>query len=155
MMGTDVDVQDVIDQTTLHLAALGAKLEAGQLSTRLWPGADSNARAHRKMTPLALHNAARKGHARLARMLLEGGAVIDTRAYSSGTSLHLASLVGKTHVVRVLLEYGADDVNARDLGNETPSELASRFGQQEVPELLSTYGSKSVAEWYLLVDSGM
>jgi len=73
MMGTDVDVQDVIDQTTLHLAALGAKLEAGQLSTRLWPGADSNARAHRKMTPLALHNAARKGHARLARMLLEGG----------------------------------------------------------------------------------
>ena len=77
-------------------------------------------------------------------MLLERGAKTDVLHNSSGrTLLHVVVEMGGIRAVRLLLEHGAD-VNVRDKDGRTPSELGSRWGQQEIVNLLSEYSAKSV-----------
>jgi ankyrin repeat protein len=79
-------------------------------------------------------------HDEFAQMLLERGAVVDTRDKRGLTSLHRAVEKGKIQVVRLLLEHGAD-VNARGESGRTPSQYTR---QQDILELLSEYGAESV-----------
>jgi uncharacterized protein len=73
-------------------------------------------------------------------MLLERGAVIDAQSMGGRTALSFAADGGYTQAVRLLLEHGAD-VNVCDDGGKTASQLAT---QQEIVEILSKYGAKSV-----------
>jgi ankyrin repeat protein len=120
-----------------------------------------------------LHAAARGGHADILSLLLERGADMGAQWVGSGiTPLHRASSYGKVEAVRFLLDHGADinaqggdwaalhwavssrniqvvrlllergaDVNVRDGTGNTPSQLTT---EQDIVELLSEYGDKSV-----------
>ena len=75
------------------------------------------------------------------RFLLDHGANINARDKDGWTPLYCAVLEeNNIQVVRFLLERGAD-VDACDKRGTTP---AQRAKEQEVVELLSKYGTKSV-----------
>ena len=82
----------------------------------------------------------------VARLLLEHGANVNARAsdasYTPGaTPLHLAIFYNRVEVVRVLLEHGAN-VDAEDNRGETPFQIASAEGYDEIMKLLSDHGGK-------------
>jgi ankyrin repeat protein len=76
-------------------------------------------------------------------MLLGRGAAIDVRSGTGSSSLHWAAQGGEVQAVRLLLDNGAD-VNARNMFDETPSQLASGPKRQEIVKLLSQYGAEYV-----------
>jgi hypothetical protein len=122
--------------TPLNRATWGGRLEVGQYL--LDRGADINVRDELLRTPLM--NAAFIGHVEFARMLLERGAVIDAQNKWGRTALYSAADRGYPQAVRLLLEHGAD-VNVCDEKGQTASQVTT---QQEIVELLSNYGAKSV-----------
>jgi ankyrin repeat protein len=124
------------DGTPLHRAAWRGRLELGQCL--LDHGAYINARDRGHDTPLIHALLAR--HVEFARMLLERGAVIDAQDNRGKTALHFAIRSGYTQAVQLLLEHGAD-VNVCDNEGQTASQFTA---QQEIVELLSKYGAKSV-----------
>ena len=136
--GADVDGRDGNLHTPLHRAAEAGNLEAGQcLIDR---GADINARSNVNGSPL--HCAATYKQVEFIRMLLECGARTDVQTSSHGRSpLHDAVRVNCIEAVRLLLEHGAD-VNSQDFLGKTPSQITK---EQEIAELLSKYGTESVA----------
>ena len=71
-------------------------------------GVDANARNHEDQN--ALHHAARGGHVRVVRLLLDRGAKYCVGPY--GDPLYLATRNGHEAVAQLLLDYGAD-VNAK------------------------------------------
>ena len=114
------------------------------LSLLLENGADPEGEDAYIMTPL--HRASWRGTLEAVRCLLDHGANIKARDRDGWTPLHCAvHEKNRIQVVRLLLERGAD-VNAPDNRGATPSQHAVERAQaeQEVVELLSKYGTKSV-----------
>jgi hypothetical protein len=139
--GADVDRRGLSSQTPLHSAAWTGKVDAGKCL--LDHGADINVQGDGKITPLFF--AVIRGHVEFARMLLERGAAIDGRNVTNTSPLHWAAQGGKIQVVQLLLDNGAlADVNARNVFDETPSQLASGPKRQEIIKLLSEYGAEYV-----------
>ena len=100
-----------------------------------------------------LHLASEKGHAKVARFLLESDADVDSRKTDRSTPLHLASQNGQLEVVHILTERGAD-VIARNKSGESPLHLASWNGRLEVIRMLIERGADVTAQdengWSLL-----
>ena len=125
------------ESTPMHIAAIEG--HADMLSLLLENGADLEGLDKYIMTPL--HRASWQGTLEAVRCLLDHGANIEARDDEGWTPLHCAAKeMNRIQVVRFLLERGAD-VNARDNTGMTPSQHAV---DQEVVELLSKYGTKSV-----------
>ena len=132
-----VDDRTSVGWTPLHHAVSNGKVEAAQCL--LDHGADINARDHDGWTPLFV--AAIDGHVEFARVLLKRGARIDVTDKRDGrTVLHKAVAMGNIQFVRLLLEHGAD-INVRTKSRRTPAQFTRR---QEIIQLLSEYGAKSV-----------
>ena len=69
-------------------------------------------------------------------LLLAAGANKDVAdCFFGKTTLHLAATRGRSNVVRLLLEAGADK-DVKNAANQTPLDLAISFGHREVIELL-------------------
>ncbi|BAS85745.1 Os03g0679800, partial [Oryza sativa Japonica Group] len=68
-------------------------------------GADPNKKDAAGFAPL--HEAAKKGHVGIARLLLSKGASVDVSS-SEGTPLHVAASNGKSSTVQILLEHRAN-----------------------------------------------
>ena len=132
----------------MHVAALVG--HANMLSLLVEHGADLEGRNLADMTPL--HFASSYGNVEAARCLLDHGANINAQDRDGWTPLYWAVENNKIQSVRFLLERGAI-VNVPDYSGVTPSQLAVEHAEQEVVELLSKYGTKSV-EQSLVVDPG-
>jgi ankyrin repeat protein len=93
----------------------------------------------------ALHHAAFKGNAALAKLLLEHGADVNAIAYENNHDMTppivLASWEGGVDVMRVLLERGANP-NAISSNGVTPLGTAIRHGKQDRVDLLKKFGAK-------------
>lgn len=85
----------------------------------------------------SLQLAARNGHADAVRMMVEkGGADIQERNATTGwVALHEAAFRGHVDCVKVLLQLNAP-LRPRTPEEDTPKELATRYKQREVVELL-------------------
>ena len=138
--GGDVHWKNIYGVSSLHAATFTGTLEAVQCL--LDCGVDINTQQNDGRTPL-FHAVARE-HVEFARMLLERGARADIHDNSEGkTPLHHAVGRGKIQAVRLLLEHGAD-VNVRDKEGNTPSQMVSWRGEDEIAKLLSEYSARSV-----------
>lgn len=80
------------------------------------------------------------GHASTCTVLIQQGkADLQDRSPSTGfVALHEAALGGFEECVRTLLEFGAP-LHPRAIEGDTPRDLALRFGQMHVVELIDNY----------------
>ncbi|KAJ7691821.1 ankyrin repeat-containing domain protein [Mycena rosella] len=106
----------------------------------------------------ALRSACLFGSSDLVRLLLEHGAtddsndctqlnvvssfghitahsIVNAQDRSDRTALHFACRNNKPHIVRILLEHGAD-IQVRDVGGRTALDIANEYGRTEILELL-------------------
>ena len=84
------------------------------------------------VTPL--WSAASSGQLRVAKFLLDAGAVVDQRA-GGGSPIHRAAAAGHKAMVELLLDHKAD-ANGRDTSGKTPLHSAAENGFQSVVETL-------------------
>ena len=138
--GADVEDRGMV-WSPLLLASSEGNVETGQCL--LDHGANINARNNLGETPL--FRAVFNEHVEFARMLLINkrmASINDLDDNFGWTPLHLAVYTRNIQAVRLLLEHGAD-VNARSKTGNTPSEVGSLYGYQEIVELLSEFGAES------------
>lgn len=124
-------------QLVQQMLAAGAEVDAGRtppppgsLSTA--PGA---ARSVRNAEGTALGDAASRGSAEMARILLAAGARVDARQSGWTTPLMLAAARGNAALVRLLLDAGAD-VRAEDAAGRTALDYALARERADVAQLL-------------------
>ncbi|KAL8654100.1 MAG: hypothetical protein Q9226_003563 [Calogaya cf. arnoldii] len=89
-------------------------------------------------TPLIL--AAYRGHAKIARLLLEYGASPHTTDNSYRNALHFATEKNRPAVVELLLDYGAN-VHAVNDSLETPSMIAAAYDSWAALQVLKARGA--------------
>ena len=94
-------------------------------------------------TPLA--SASRRGHAEVARVLLEHGANLEIRDRQGWSPLDCASRWGHVDVIQVLVEHGAD-VKALRMGDDTALHIASYIGHLAAVRLLLECGADAKAK---------
>jgi ankyrin repeat protein len=111
------------------LVTTGTKVDAVTL-----PGS-----GQRASTPLGF--AASRGHARLAELLLEKGAMVDSRNELQATPLHRAVNGNHVAVIEVLLDNSAD-IEARDNQGGTTLHVAAGMGNLDSVKVLLEYGAE-------------
>ncbi|XP_065179834.1 receptor-interacting serine/threonine-protein kinase 4-like isoform X2 [Sycon ciliatum] len=93
-----------------------------------------------------LHHCAYKGNARLAKLLIERGACLNTQS-SMGrfTPLHWAVYMNKINVVKVILSHDSDSVTLDtallDWNGDTALDLAKLRGHDECVQLLTQHAA--------------
>jgi ankyrin repeat protein len=87
----------------------------------------------------ALHLTAIHCHIDAAKLLLDKGAKVDSKATGGTTPLDLAAQAGCVDMVNLLLSKGAN-VNAHDDQGRTPLDRAMQWHRDEVVQLLRAHG---------------
>jgi len=88
-----------------------------------------------------LHDAALKGHTRVAELLIEHGADVNERNVAGATPLHDAALAGQRGMCTLLLDKGADIDAVEAENGSTALHYAASWGRAEVADLLVTRGA--------------
>src|SRR5688572_18586103 len=123
------------------VADAAMKRDRDAVRALLQQGADVNAAQGDGMT--ALHWAATHGDTELVRMLIFGGARLEsTTRNGSYTPLHQAARTGSAPVVKALLEAGANVNATTTSGGSTPLHLAAAQGSRETVAVLIERGAK-------------
>jgi ankyrin repeat protein len=135
------DRQEILDEALVWACRSGRVNVLGALIDR---GADVDADPYRG-TPLAW--AAANGRRETVVWLIDHGASVDHRSTFGGpahgegvTALHLAAQCGDTHIVRLLLERGADTSIEDDVYHGTPLGWARHSECHEVAGILREAG---------------
>ncbi len=84
-----------------------------------------------------LHVAASEGHTNIIEILLEYGALADSRTKNFRTPLHIACVRGHFGVIQTLLMAGAD-ADAKDINGNTPTHFTAEYGHKECLRFLLT-----------------
>ena len=93
----------------------------------------------------AMHLAARRKDANLAKVLIEAGAQVDLQNKEGQTVLHLASIMGDDNMVRVLFMARAN-ANLQDNEDRAPIHLAAERGYSTIVEFLVEKFKASIYE---------
>jgi ankyrin repeat protein len=137
--GADVGAADDTGNTALHVAARSDNRAA--VVTLLGSGADVNAVDEDGNS--ALDAAIAAGDAGIAGILLKNGADAAVPDPCFGrTPLHVAAAMGNAELAGMLLANGAG-MDARDADGFTAFDLAARYGQRDVADLLAARGAAS------------
>ena len=122
--------------TPLGLAAFFHRPEA--VAWLIDHGADVDAASRNDFRVAPLHSAvAGRGHAAIARRLVEVGADVNVRQRHGWTPLHGAVHMGDADLVRLLLARGGDPRAATDDG-QTALDMAKALGRHQIAKILST-----------------
>jgi ankyrin repeat protein len=89
---------------------------------------------------IPLIRAAFNNNVEVVRVLLEGGANVESVNARQGTALHVAAGLGHLEVCRLLLDWGAK-VDPVDKWKETPLHDAARFANLSMVKLLVERGA--------------
>lgn len=133
-------LKNPLDDQLLEAAERG---DAASVLHALDQGADVNAEAHFKWTPLMF--AAWKGHREVFDALLTRGANIDAHDELHESVLMICAREGRTEFARTLLERGAN-MNASNAGGFTALMNAAESGHAETVQLLLTHGADTDAQ---------
>lgn len=134
--GADVEAQDDRGYTPLVLATYNGRKPAAALLLSLGASADGPADARGNS---ALMGVAFKGHAAIARLLLDHGADPDRRNGAGQTALMMAALFGQQEIIDLLLAAGADPAMCDAAGNCAAS-LAAAQGNEALADALAGLG---------------
>ncbi|XP_033227086.1 tyrosine-protein kinase Shark isoform X2 [Belonocnema kinseyi] len=135
-------------QTAVHLAAMQGVDEI--LKKLIESKASVNCRDSAGYTPL--HYACQSNFPNTVRILILGGANVQTRHTATGmVPLHEAACRGLKDVIEVLLSLNAP-VNPRTLADDVPADLARRNGHTECENFLKNYQppppKEKLSDWY-------
>jgi hypothetical protein len=128
-------------ETVIHVA-MNNKQGAECVSALIEFGADVNTRTSNNVTPLqhCLEYGNLKIMFEVFSILLKAGADTNALLESGRTIVHVVAAMGHRELIRQLLDIGTD-CSTKDLFQQTPLELAIRYGHIETAELLeSKYG---------------
>ena len=137
--GADINSRCADEYTPLHQASSNGHLRF--VKWLLDHGADVSPKQKDGSTPL--HLAISYGRPEVCRILLEHNAEVNSRGVDGQTPLHEVSMrgvEGSAIIVRLLLDYGAD-VQLRDNGGQTASELADGPERAQILKLLSQHAA--------------
>ena len=103
----------------------------------------------------ALFKAARRGHLKIAQLLLDHGINVESLNDDLSTPLIVASQYGHTSIVRLLLESGKCFIDRVGLTDRSALMIASENGHTETVKVLLKYGANvqnqtSSDEWTAL-----
>jgi len=122
----------------LHLAAhFGHTYAASALLNR---GAHVNALSTNALRNTPLHAAAAGRAQAVAKLLLDAGAIANSRQNGGWTPLHSVAQNGDIEFARLLTEAGAD-VNALADNQQRPLDLALTKGHQAMVDFLESHGA--------------
>ena len=140
--GAHAGLRDEDDKTALHYAVCGSDVSCEILSYLIGIGADVNACAKNKGTPLMI--GAENGHINAVTTLVKCGAYVDLKDKDGQTALHYALMYSPHASIEVLncLIKNEADVNAFTFRYETPLMLASHFGHVNAMAFLIEHGAK-------------
>ena len=142
--GADINARDDKRdrKTLLHLAA--GKGRKGVVELLIGEGADVDAKANGAFTPLNI--TAGNGHKEVAELLIAEGADVNAKDDSWGfTPLHWATRQGHKEIAELLISEGAD-VSAKNKNGLTAMDLAIRFKEPKLADLLRKHGGKTSEE---------
>jgi ankyrin repeat protein len=124
--------------TPLHVAALwGHASVAGIL---LAHGADVNARGEDAASPLHISTSTSRCHKDVPGLLMKKEGSGDVKFPIGMSPLHAAALNDQKDLVLLLIDKGAN-VNARTRNGWTASDIAARWGHQDIAALLRSHGA--------------
>ncbi|RAP28990.1 hypothetical protein DID76_04335, partial [Candidatus Marinamargulisbacteria bacterium SCGC AG-414-C22] len=133
--GADINKQNELGETPLHLAANIAANNKGRTTMELLleKGADINIQNEAGDTPL--HIADRNGDHATMKLLLEKGADINMPNKAGDTLLHIAAKKDDHATMKLLLEKGAD-INKQNEKGDTLLHIAAENGDHDTMKLL-------------------
>ncbi len=91
-----------------------------------------------------LIGAAQYGETEKAKELILKGADVNTKDNAGQTALHEASWKGYTEIAKLFITHGAD-INAKTSGGRTAEDVARRFGNKNLAELLKCASERQKA----------
>ena len=89
----------------------------------------------------ALMAAASSGHKEIAQLLLDQGANVNAQGFADFTPLLYATLNNQLPIVKMLIDKGADDINAQDDAGISVLETALWAGHEEIGTMLKNLGA--------------
>lgn len=135
--GANINQQDNLGRTPLHLAALGHDTQnASVVQFLLDRGADFNREDNYGISPLG--EAALSDKQKLVQLMLDHGADVNQHSAKSWAPLHYAAANGYEALVRLLLKRGAD-VGLQDINGNTPLRLATKNNHQAIIQLINDH----------------
>ncbi|XP_071478047.1 uncharacterized protein [Diadema antillarum] len=141
--GADPTLCNRKEEGPLDLAAQYGRLDTVQLLVRLRPDLLSKVPDSRSL----LHLAAKNGHHRIVKLLLEAGCDIN-KTTKNGTALHEAAVFGKIEVVRVLLEHRQSiDVEIADSHSETALQKIESHSSKVSQDISKMIMGESALVW--------
>lgn len=137
-LGTDVNFTNQYGVSALMVACLWERKDVVEFL--LEQAADTSAVEYAAGSDALLY-ACLSGNADIVRLVLDGGAAVDTRNRFGRTPLMVAATVGNVSAVRVLVAKGAD-VNATDNSGTTALQIAMDQGFEEIAAVLLHSGTR-------------
>ena len=135
--GSDMNLEDGLGRTPMHIAASEGHLAAAQLLIER--GAKVDSTDYTGDAPL--HYAAKANYEEMTNLLLNSGTEVDLMNYLKETPLHHAAAQGSEGLVSLLIERGAY-VDSLDNYAKTPLFSAISYGDEKVCKLLLKAGAK-------------
>lgn len=140
--GVDINVQNKLDNTALHLATFNNDLKAVELLLR--NGASTEIINKSDYTPL--HIAINQGNSDIVALLLEHKASINILNTQKNTTLHFSIQKKQYHCMELILKHNtiADkkiDINSRNLNEDSALDLAVKNNDLKTVKLLLENGA--------------
>lgn len=134
----DINTQDVKNRTALHIALTEGYIDIAKLLINL--GADVNIKTNRNVTALHLVSKIDNESDKIAKMLIENKAEVNSLDFEGNTPLHEACMSGKSNIVNLLIKNGAE-INIKGKYGFTPLHEASNEGYFDIVKLLIENGA--------------